>query len=611
MIFGGAFWSHFQPRDSRAFEELLKRPDVTLEEVLDQEDTVQEMKNQNTALLDLYSLPSFTPERFLELLDFVITEPPSDSSHTRAYKAPFIACELLTSDVPQITARLLEAGDAQSRLFAFLQRAPINPTLAGYFEKILSMLLARGPEVILTALYGPQPLSAQLVLLIDSPSLAQVLLKSLLCESTEYLDQRRDIIQGLVSQEISQSRCMSVACTLCELISTGNSSQQWKELAPVLYSSEVFTSLFTLFTGKNDAAKAAGRVLVTLISSPFFRVAVCRQQKLSEDMTVTEEEDQSEFLTSILTNCVKLQETLENSQEMEISTSFLNEKTASLGELRLLCAEIVLALTRVDIQQITSQLGKVGVFSTLTSLFFQYHWNSFLHGFYYQICTIIINSPVLEIRTVLTLDTNLAEMIANYEPDLQLSSGEMLRKGQRGFITRIAAMLVKAAETHGDLEEVLSRVSNWQNYLDKQLNPILEIENRPGPESRVQTHQTEEDDDFDVQIDVESRESDKFPFIYPGDSHEPQIADDFEEGIPVGEDLNVGDLESDDLFDLNEKGSPFRACLKGSEAKDMLVEGEELRAAKHPQEEVEEGRHFNSRDYWRLPYHVITLPDLD
>jgi hypothetical protein len=54
MFFGGAFWSHFQARDSRAFEELLKKPDVTLAEVLDQEDVVQEMKNQNATLIDLY-----------------------------------------------------------------------------------------------------------------------------------------------------------------------------------------------------------------------------------------------------------------------------------------------------------------------------------------------------------------------------------------------------------------------------------------------------------------------------------------------------------------------------------------------------------------------------
>lgn len=54
MFCGGTFWSHYQARDSRAFEELLKKPEVTLAEVLDQEDVVQEMKNQNNTLIDLY-----------------------------------------------------------------------------------------------------------------------------------------------------------------------------------------------------------------------------------------------------------------------------------------------------------------------------------------------------------------------------------------------------------------------------------------------------------------------------------------------------------------------------------------------------------------------------
>jgi len=548
----------------------------------------------------------------------VTVEPPAGSPDNRAYKGPFIACELLTCDIPQVTVRLLEPGDPLDRLFSFLSISPVNQTLAGYFEKIMSMLLVKGPEVILSSLFGPQAASDRLVQLIDSPSLAQVLIRAMLSEAGSYIEERKEVLKRLVVKELKQGNGLAVSSTLCELIATGHSSPQWKELALALYAPDVISLLFSLLGESEATAKAAARVLITLISNQFFRVSICRVQKAAEDATVTEEEEQPEFLTAVLEGCVRVQECLEKSQGGQAEVGFgEGGREETLGEMRLLCAEVVLALTRVDITQITVHLGKVGVYAALTGLFFRYHWNSFLHCCFYQLCMIIVNSPVLDIRSVLTLDTDLVELIANYENDQTFPSGVKLRKGQRGFITRISSMLLKAAETHGDVEEVLSRVTAWQTYLDTQLNPTLEIENKPGPESRVQTHQTEEDEDFDVNLNVEQKDGERFAFMFPGEreSMEPQISDDFEEGIPVGEDLNVGDLETEELFDLNEKEPQFRACLRGNEAQEMKVEGEELEAAKARGRgnETEEARDFNSRDYWRLTIQddLSTLPDLD
>lgn len=464
---------------------------------------------------------------------------------------------------------------------------------------------------MLAAFFGPQSLSVQLVQHIDSASLAQILLKALLTDANLYLEERKQVLKSLVTEEIRLERGAAVANAVCEVIVTGHSSPQWKELAAAIYCPEVVRTLFALLGDNLQVAKAAARVLVAFISNSFFRVAACRSQKSAEDVTMTEEDEESEFLVCVLEGCSQVQVCLDSKTDLATNSTF--GSLDLVGELRLLAAEIVLSLTRHDLQQITLQLSKVGAFISLTNLFFQYHWNSFLHGYFYQVCTILINSPVLEIRSTLTLDTNLVERIAEYEADLTLSEDFKVRKGQRGFITRISAMLVKAAETHGDVEEVLSRAAAWQTYVDTQLTPILDIENRPGPDSRVQTHQTEEDEDFDVHIDVE-KEGDRFKFVYPSDSHSgQQSSGNFEEDIAEGEDLNVGDLDSADLFDLNDQESPFRACLKGNDAREMLVQGEELETVKARNGELpaEEGREFNSRDYWRLPLSDFALPDLD
>lgn len=544
-------------------------------------------------------------------------EPPADSLPIRAYKGPFIACELLTCDVPQITVRLLESGEPLDRLFSFLSTRPVNQTLAGYFEKVVSVLICKGPEVVLNCFFGPQAAAKQLIEQVNSPSLSQVLIRGILCEVGSYLDERKAVIRNLAVKELAEGNAAAVSATLCELITTGHSSPQWTGLASVLYSPEVVTALFEFLSGGEATAKAAARVLTALISNHFFRVAISQSQKIAEDVTVTEEETQSDLMLAVLKGCARVQECFEKAQGAEIKAGFGDGKVDILGELRLVCAELILSLVRVDIESITVTIGQLGLFTTLTSLFFRYHWNSFLHSCFYQLCTILLNSPVLAVRSLLTLDTSLIESIAAFETEEIYSSGWKLRKGQRGFVTRIAAMLLKTAETHEDVEEVISRVPAWQNFVETQLNPMLEIENRPGPDSRVNTHQTEEDEEFDLHLDVEQKEGNMFPYMFPGEQQrsEPQMTDDFGDSIPMGEDLNVGDLEAEELFDLTEKEPPFRACLRGTEAQEMKVQGAELEAAKVKSLDcdAEQGREFNSRDYWRLPTveNSSSLPDLD
>ena len=52
--FSGAFWNTLRSyRSSQAFDELLAREGLELTHVMDEDETVQEMKSQNQKLLDL------------------------------------------------------------------------------------------------------------------------------------------------------------------------------------------------------------------------------------------------------------------------------------------------------------------------------------------------------------------------------------------------------------------------------------------------------------------------------------------------------------------------------------------------------------------------------
>lgn len=62
---------------------------------------------------------------------------------------PNISCELLTSDVGQINDRLGEDESLLMKLYSFLQNEPpLNPLLASFFSKVLSILIGRKPEQV-------------------------------------------------------------------------------------------------------------------------------------------------------------------------------------------------------------------------------------------------------------------------------------------------------------------------------------------------------------------------------------------------------------------------------------------------------------------------------
>jgi hypothetical protein len=90
--------------NSPAIEEKLKKADCHLDELLDEDEIIQEMKNQNSKLLNLYfifKIISFDKKNVKQLLDYIISEPQSDD-HKRGHKYPFIASEILNCDVSKI-----------------------------------------------------------------------------------------------------------------------------------------------------------------------------------------------------------------------------------------------------------------------------------------------------------------------------------------------------------------------------------------------------------------------------------------------------------------------------------------------------------------------------
>ncbi|XP_045485308.1 serine/threonine-protein phosphatase 6 regulatory subunit 3-B [Pieris rapae] len=121
---------------------LLKEENVTLTQILEADDILQECKADNKDLIRFLT----RPEILTELIALITEEPSKDVELTTQYRHSNIACEVLTSQLSGLMSSLCIDVKQMNRLCDFLNRdPPLNPLLASYFSRTIETLLKRSP----------------------------------------------------------------------------------------------------------------------------------------------------------------------------------------------------------------------------------------------------------------------------------------------------------------------------------------------------------------------------------------------------------------------------------------------------------------------------------
>lgn len=219
------FWRFGGYPSISTLDTILDKPDVTVEELLDESDLIQELKQCNTKLIEY-----LRDENVLRrLLEYVVApqaprpeeEPEEDNEETsiqektlsplrrsvkdrreksRRYdereeweKADklrqnyaYIACEILSSETWSILEALMENQQHLRVFWNFLRREPpLDPSEAGYFTKINETLLDKKTEEILRFIKSVEGIIPAMLKHVDCPMVMDLLLKIISMEKTE------------------------------------------------------------------------------------------------------------------------------------------------------------------------------------------------------------------------------------------------------------------------------------------------------------------------------------------------------------------------------------------------------------------------------------------
>ncbi|XP_052810204.1 serine/threonine-protein phosphatase 6 regulatory subunit 3-like isoform X3 [Mya arenaria] len=527
------FWK-FNLMTTSHIDTLLDKEGVTLHELMDEDDILQECKAQNRKLISFLVVQ----ENMSELVRLITEEPGDDTEEKLRYKYPNTACELLTSDVQMINDALADEDEVHiKKLYAFLDtEKTLNPLLASFFSKVMGLLIARKSEMTLKFLQEREDFVGVMLRHIGTSAIMDLLLRLLTCiESPEvkkamidWLNKEK-IVQRLVTcitPSYDEDIHSNAAQSLTDIIRLGREQivqlQDHAELLNTVEQEEnVCQLLENMLTGeKNESVIVNGlSVIQTLLEfkkqSSFFS-----PDDSAEQMTTMDPEQMFTGIHNVLTAiCPRLKDfhaiLLEPpKQRFSFMPTTVGTLDPPLGNTRLQTSRLIASLLLTNTHSINAELTRLGTISVLLDLYFKYIWNNFLHSHVTQcIYTILCNSPIdvegskeHPLLNQLFTEGKIMERILDEWNTNEEEQGKERgrRKGFMGHLTRMANDIVNAQEKGENTETVKALVSELPDAIKERweafLTGLLTDTNKKNTVELVQGHNlasSSEDDDAD------------------------------------------------------------------------------------------------------------------
>nr|XP_058936064.1 serine/threonine-protein phosphatase 6 regulatory subunit 2 isoform X4 [Kogia breviceps] len=479
------FWK-FDLNTTSHVDKLLDKEDVTLRELMDEDDILQECKAQNRKLLDFLC----RQQSMEELVSLVTQDPALDMEEKVRFKYPNTACELLTCDAPQISDRLGGDETLLNLLYDFLNREPpLNPLLASFFSKTIGSLIARRTE----------------------------------------------------------QRQSNASQTLCDIIRLGREQGSQLQEAPepdplltVLESQDCVQQLLrNMFDGaQTELCLVSGtQVLLTLLEprrAGMEGLLDSCSQGLDRLCAVS-----SGVLRGIEPRLKDFHQLLLSPPKKAAILTTIGVLEEPLGNARLHGARLVAALLHTNTPSINQELCRLNTMGLLLDLFVKYAWNNFLH-FQVELCiAAILSHSAREDRAVAsgpeggvepppssgdpetpqpaachpesTMVTHLFQkcclvqrILEAWEANDHTQAAGGMRRGNMGHLTRIANAVVQSLEggpVQTQVSEVLRGLPSdcrgrWESFVEETLMEA----NRRNAVDLVSTHHlhpSSEDEDME------------------------------------------------------------------------------------------------------------------
>ncbi|XP_032179764.1 serine/threonine-protein phosphatase 6 regulatory subunit 1 isoform X2 [Mustela erminea] len=489
---GAMFWK-FDLHTSSHLDTLLEREDLSLPELLDEEDVLQECKVVNRKLLDFL----LQPPHLQAMVAWVTQEPPASGEERLRYKYPSVACEILTSDVPQINDALGADESLLNRLYGFLQSSgSLNPLLASFFSKVMGILINRKTDQLVSFLRKKDDFVGLLLQHIGTSAIMDLLLRLLTCVERPQLRQdvvnwlnEEKIVQRLIEQihplkddnqhsNASQSLCDIIRLSREQMIQVQDSPEPDQLLATLEKQETIEQLLSNMLEGEQSQSVIVSgiQVLLTLLEprrprsesvtvNNFFS-SVDGQLELLAQVALDSMTSSVGVLHALRPRLGHFHQLLREPPELEPLQTTWGSLAPPLGNTRLHVVKLLASALSANDAALTQELLALDVPNTMLDLFFHYTFNNFLHA-QVELCvravlsagppsdsSLEIPAPNPAVKHLLQQCHLVERILTSWEENDLVQSAGGPRKGYMGHLTRLANALVQNTEKGPNAEQL-------------------------------------------------------------------------------------------------------------------------------------------------------------
>lgn len=572
-----SFWKTFGFHTVSAIDTLIESGDFTLEQLLDEEEILQETKSQNKKLLDFLT----EPETLKKLLAYITQESREEDDAKRKFKYPFLACEILASEVWAICDAMYQDHSLLDLLYGYFEKdPPLNPLLSSYSSRVAGILLQKKVAETIEYMKQRKDIIGQFLKHLGNASVMDLLLKVIQCEDTndgagtlEWLC-TTDLIHALVAKfdaintaEVHENAAQALVDII--LVSMNSASSP---LIAQLESQEVLEQLFNrILTDQLSSGLLHGLTVV---------IELLRRHVNEHHDDSTKVEDLPPLFKLIVNSLPKFHSYLslktKTNNKPTVTMPLPSGEFEPLGFYRLKVIEFFAILIITNHGALDAEIMKLGVLSTCLSLFFQYPWNNFLHSTVEQVVQTILDGENEELKLHLLKDAKLLDGIceASKENDEELAKPKGVRRGYMGHLTSMSTSIINIASSTPSIEKLLTTNEKWNAYVNGALASTQAKMNRSLAymPSDFAVDEGEEVDDYDENgEDYSPEEQDQFRLEQDDDDEDDD--DEEEEGVVI-QSRRIDDGEEDTIEQEEEW-----------EEREIVDRGDETQAQKEGEEE--------------------------
>ncbi|KAJ6654358.1 hypothetical protein lerEdw1_006951 [Lerista edwardsae] len=475
------FWK-FDLHTTSHIDTLLERGNVTLFELLDEEDVLQECKVVNRKLVDFL----VQPEHMEALVTCVTEEPPRRCGRKNALQIflfsailerelalwyPSVSCEILTSDVTQINDALGEDESLLRRLYSFLQTGGIlNPLLASFFSKVMGILINRKTDQIVAFLRKKDDFVNLLLRHIGTSAIMDLLLRLLTCVEQPQL--RQDVFNQ--HSNASQSLCDIIRLSREQMIQIQDSPEPDQLLATLEKQETIEQLLSNMLDGERSESVIVNgiQVLLTLLEprrprtelggmGGFYCNLEGQMEMTGPNCEVASSQASVGTLLAIKQRLRELHQLLLDPPKKESLQTTWGILDPPLGNTRLHVVKLLASSLGTNNIALQNEIIELSALDTMLDLYFKYTYNNFLHAQVEACLSNVFSShagdetienhsePLPEspvIQHLLQKCRLIQRILSAWEENEQLQSDGGRRKGYMGHLTRIANALAQDSE---------------------------------------------------------------------------------------------------------------------------------------------------------------------